>query len=69
MKLMTASCSMSNFSANSHNFQINNYLIDYNFITYNTIFTFFTYLQSCPCQFENFLSCHLLYLPKCHIIV
>ena len=58
------------FSANSHNFQINNYLINYRYITYNITFTLFIYFQSCPCPFESFLSCHLLLcLPKYHIIV
>ena len=58
------------FSANSHNFQTNNYFIKYRYITCNRIFTIFTYLQSCLCQFESFLSCHLpLCHPKFHIIV
>ena len=58
------------FSANSHNFQINNYFVRNKYITCNRIFTIFTYLQSCLCQFESFLSCHLLLChPKYHIIV
>ena len=45
MKLMTASCSMSNFSAYSHNFQINNIFSLSNFC-YNTIYNYlFTILQ------------------------
>ena len=58
------------FSANSHTFQINNYFVKYRYITCNGIFTFFTYLKSCLCCFESFLSCHLLLcLTKYHIIV